>query len=535
MNLLKLKLKNFFSYKDAIISFKENGIYLVYGFNKQTGEANGVGKSIIKEGITFGNYGKCRVSDIDKTIHFNTQEMSVEEIFESNNVIYKIVRSRIKYTKSLLKFYKLTNNVEIDLTCDKIKDTQILINQKLGLNYEQFMYSFCFGQSIFDNLSNITGSKLIDFLKSSLDLERFDKYFNKIKLMQNKNEDMLNKFLGIKEVHNKLVNLNINKKEVKKQLTVISNQLEELKNNADSSASDLTCCTDTINVIMLQLVNTKRDFNKLKNDYTYANNRGQCPLCKTNLKDSKLIEELKQKILELNNIVINTNTKYEKLQKVKEGTQVIFDKNYNKFIQAQKLFNELNIKMTFFEQHENLKFDNKAYEKALYTKGILAKSLDIFNSKGLPLFLLERYIPKLEYVINQQLETLSDFRVELRTKEKLKSSNKLKEACKFVVCRAGKEYMLENLSNGEKFLITLGVRIGLSKLYRTNVKFNTLIIDEGFGQLGDINKDKVLELLTGLTQVFQKIILISHVESIRNWGAPKKLEILKDGLVSTIV
>jgi len=62
-----------------------------------------------------------------------------------------------------------------------------------------------------------------------------------------------------------------------------------------------------------------------------------------------------------------------------------------------------------------------------------------------------------------------------------------------------------------------------------------LILDECFGALGNQNRRKVLALINSLEKDFKKIIIISHVEEIRNWRKPFKIEVEKDKDISRII
>jgi exonuclease SbcC len=74
------------------------------------------------------------------------------------------------------------------------------------------------------------------------------------------------------------------------------------------------------------------------------------------------------------------------------------------------------------------------------------------------------------------------------------------------------------LSGGEEDLAQLSLRLAISQLIaeRAGQDFSLLVLDEIFGSLDDIRRHNVVELLRGLTDRFEQVILITHIESVRD-------------------
>jgi DNA repair protein SbcC/Rad50 len=73
------------------------------------------------------------------------------------------------------------------------------------------------------------------------------------------------------------------------------------------------------------------------------------------------------------------------------------------------------------------------------------------------------------------------------------------------------------LSGGEEDLANLVLRLAISQMIaeRAGQSFSLLILDEVFGSLDETRRFNVVELLRGLQDRFEQVILITHIESVR--------------------
>jgi len=73
------------------------------------------------------------------------------------------------------------------------------------------------------------------------------------------------------------------------------------------------------------------------------------------------------------------------------------------------------------------------------------------------------------------------------------------------------------LSGGEEDLANLVLRLAISQMIaeRAGQAFSLLVLDEIFGSLDDVRRHNVVELLKRLQDRFEQVILITHIESVR--------------------
>ena len=529
MNLLRLNIKGFFSHKQTKITFSNDGVYTIQGIDKQTGRSNGSGKSTIKEAIEYALFNKCRLQSIDDAIHWGEKEAGVQIIFSLGSDKYSIQRIREKSKKTSVVIYK--NNEDISLP--KIKENDALIEKILGINYEKFMHSFCFGQSEFDDLKNLTPAKLIDFLKNALDLNRFDNYLGLVKEIQTKNETKLNQLLGMKEACTKVI-VNVDEKKSKQELKELENKLQGYKEEIKELEKKEDKIDSTINNKASSYGIANNNINAISEKLDFIEKNDMCPLCKAALKGSKVSMALKKEL--------KVNEKIKKdLKKIvdslKEDKKVFTDKIEligDKLTDTLENVYEIKEKLKQSKNSINLKEVEEDYEKTSKRRGVLSKATDIFNSKGLPLYVLNLYLPRLENKINEILGELIDFKVFLRTQKTLKATKELRNTCEIILLKGEREYSLENLSNGEEFLVTLAIRIGVSWFYNVNRRFETLIIDDELGNLDSVNRELVLAFISKLVKYFKKVIIISCIDEIANLDTENKIFVEKSNDISYI-
>ena len=73
------------------------------------------------------------------------------------------------------------------------------------------------------------------------------------------------------------------------------------------------------------------------------------------------------------------------------------------------------------------------------------------------------------------------------------------------------------ISGGEEDIVNLALRLAISQMIadRAGQPFSMLVLDEVFGSLDEERRNAVVDLLRGLADRFPQVVLITHIESIR--------------------
>ena len=85
------------------------------------------------------------------------------------------------------------------------------------------------------------------------------------------------------------------------------------------------------------------------------------------------------------------------------------------------------------------------------------------------------------------------------------------------------------ISGGEEDLANLVLRLAISQMIaeRAGQAFSLLILDEVFGSLDESRRHNVVELLRKLHDRFEQVVLITHIESVRE-GLDRVLSVRYD-------
>ncbi|BAU13188.1 exonuclease SbcC [Leptolyngbya sp. NIES-3755] len=130
----RLTLRNFLSYREAILDFQGLHTACVCG-------SNGAGKSSLLEAISWVLWGESRATSEDDVIHLGSKEAQVEFIFQMHQQTYRVLRTRQRGQGVSLEFQIMQGSSFRSLTAKGIRSTQQLILTHLKLDYETFVNS----------------------------------------------------------------------------------------------------------------------------------------------------------------------------------------------------------------------------------------------------------------------------------------------------------------------------------------------------------------------------------------------------------
>jgi exonuclease SbcC len=172
---------------------------------------------------------------------------------------------------------------------------------------------------------------------------------------------------------------------------------------------------------------------------------------------------------------------------------------------------------------------SKQRDKAAEEKGIYEELAAAFGKKGVQALIIEQVLPELEEEANRLLGRMTDNRMSLRLETQRQS--KKGETIETLGIRISDELgtrSYEMFSGGEAFRIDFALRIALSKLLarRAGAPLPTLFIDEGFGTQDSAGREKLVEAINSIQDDFDKIIVITHIEELRD-AFPVRIEVTK--------
>ena len=160
-----------------------------------------------------------------------------------------------------------------------------------------------------------------------------------------------------------------------------------------------------------------------------------------------------------------------------------------------------------------------------------------FGREGVQALLIDTILPQIEAEANRLLARMTEGRmhVKLESQRPLQSrKGQFAETLEIKVSDELGHRSYEMFSGGESFRINLALRIALSKVLanRSGAPLPTLFIDEGFGTQDSAGREQILDVLSTLEQDFKCIIVITHLEELKDYF-PVRIEVEKKDGAST--
>jgi len=149
-------------------------------------------------------------------------------------------------------------------------------------------------------------------------------------------------------------------------------------------------------------------------------------------------------------------------------------------------------------------------------EGLIAAS----SKKGIPSKIIQSQLPVINAEIEKILQGVVDFTLQI---EKDPDSS----ATDIYIDYGDSRRLIETASGMEKMISSLAIRVALLNA-STLPKPDFLMIDEGFGTLDETNVEACSRLLVSLKRWFRSIIVISHIDGIKDI-ADHMIDITRNG------
>ena len=155
---------------------------------------------------------------------------------------------------------------------------------------------------------------------------------------------------------------------------------------------------------------------------------------------------------------------------------------------------------------DQLRKDKIKYEENNLNYTVLNLLNKSLSRDGIPLQIVKRKLPVINREISNILTGVTGFTVELE------SNNK---GMDIILDYGDSRRIIECCSGMEKMMASLAIRTALIRV-SSLPKSDMLIIDEGFGALDSSNIEACTALLRSLTKTFRTILIISHVDTVKD-------------------
>ena len=172
MIIQKIELQGFGSYKNKTVVEVNQGITaIVASYDGNSKRSNAGGKSTLIMAVLYALYGEGEYNTLSELINDKCDSMYVKLFFQLKGNNYVIERGIQKKT-SYLDFFRVVEKPEEDIRLGKgIDDTQIEINNIMGMDNDMFSSSIFFEQGNMDKFTNVGSEKKREYIDKALELE----------------------------------------------------------------------------------------------------------------------------------------------------------------------------------------------------------------------------------------------------------------------------------------------------------------------------------------------------------------------------
>ena len=169
-----------------------------------------------------------------------------------------------------------------------------------------------------------------------------------------------------------------------------------------------------------------------------------------------------------------------------------------------------------------------------HQEDLFSELAEAFGKKGVQAMLIETAIPQIEDEANRLLGRMTDGQMHLsfEMQRDTKKGDTI-ETLEIKLADALGTRVYDAFSGGEAMRANFAVRIALSRLLarRAGARLETLVIDEGFGTLDTLGRERMVEAITSVQDDFRRIIVITHIDELKD-RFPVQIEITKTALGS---
>lgn len=572
IELKKIQLSNFLSYKNLLFNFEDKNLCLIVG-------TNGSGKSSIPSAVTWALFGRTQKGlQADQVIRWDSDG----DCFVILNLVIDgtpctIARSRGGSNEIILKI----GEKSIDGTNT---EKQKAIETLLGASFSTFINVTFFSQGKVKFLGEITDTEKKELFKRILDLEQFDrayklagnrelKIYEEIQILYNQetkiqhNIDLTQQEYNFKKASSE--RFESDNKDKIKELTEV---LEVIRN---SQTANIEQKRELINKIAQIEKTLERDigteFREIQNKLSAAqtnvdiiniklNELGReniCPTCGRPWDEDEhltervnKIEDLKKKLITaqklLDKIINNYDTKakeYDEWNKTKEWNtrlSILLETINKEEVNQQEEIKDIKEKLDFLNRTENpfpkdlitikgiidnskksLKELEDRISELQKEKNLISEVEEIFSKRGAISFIIENYFNMLSEKANYYLGLLNaDISLEITAQTETKAGDK-RESIDIKIQKGEQQTSYENLSDGERQRVNLVLLFAVYNLCRSLsvCDCDTLFLDEVLDlSLDNEAQEFVIELLKILQERerIPHILVISHAEGVKN-------------------
>jgi|GEM_PF-3813001 DNA repair exonuclease SbcCD ATPase subunit len=310
MNPASVSIKNYKSYGDeqTTLDLSGNSVKLIYG-------NIGAGKTTFVDAIIWCLYGQSLVNQDEVINRKIKKNCKVEFDFFIKEDIYSVIRYRNHdVNKDNLLIFKNHKNI----SPNKKKDAQALIDEIVGINHKAMINSVMFSSEIYTSFLRVSEGRRLDIIESVLDLKQFRKWADATKKLKKPIEE---EYQHVKEEIGK----------IEYGVNTIQENINEYKQNAKNILEGLKEKKAKLEEEQIKLKKEIKEYKDIdiEKEKELITEHNKVKEYNNSIKES--INTLEQQKKEKDDLFSNKNTEYNRAkEKIKGIEKVDFDAEIEK-------------------------------------------------------------------------------------------------------------------------------------------------------------------------------------------------------------
>jgi len=252
---------------------------------------------------------------------------------------------------------------------------------------------------------------------------------------------------------------------------------------------------------------------------------------RTKLEEELNKEEKSDKAKERINILKNVLKKREDYNNMRESEKIV-DKSREEMLKIErergKIEKENDERKKGKEERERAE---KEMKKITRRMGIMKKITEVLRESHKDIY--ERYIiPKIEREVNKIVNKMTMNEIELKHELVEIQKATYKFGIKWMIKDRGVIVPINKASGFQRFIIGMGMRIGLTRIGVSSINCGILFIDEGFTSCDDGHMGQIGEFLNNIIDegYCNKIILATHLEMVKE-NVDRIINVIQDHFI----
>ena len=557
MRVLSIEIENILSIEKAALTFEDNGLVLVEGWNYDTGRANGAGKTALFNCLAFGLYDKLpRKITASEILRRGSKAGFVRCSVLCGEDVWTVQRSRPKG----VEFSK--NGTKQDITQEEFESF-------IRLSYQQFLLTIYVPQANSGQSSRflaVADASKKEFILQLLNLDSFRLAKSQIDGLIKARQAAIDLETGklnstrsrIEAYEESLIDVDSVQKSIDDLTLSIYTVEKDILKHSDISKPDLSKYSkleDDIRTKQADIAQAKAKRSMLHDRYRELNAAiadydpdQACNECGSSLDKPEARvahaehqNKVKQKAIDIKKQIDECELIISKEQGVTALAIKLRDKKNQEsadYLAAQKRINELtsNVNVQKVQlKNANLKLSgnsdlvNKiddlkgACTKVLHIIDANKRELDLYKAlsavyspTGAQAYVLDSVVDSFNEVIQKYIDIMSPNMS--YTLNSFKETAKGDVVAKFseTLTKGGKEVSVGSLSGGEEKGLSLCVDFALLEVLETQfgMTLNPIILDEPFDGLDAAGREIVVDLLESLARNRQ-IFVVDHASEAK--------------------